>query len=348
MTSLARNPLSFLLIATLASSCGAEQHKTANVTAARVTIAEVQMQETEEQLDYSGSIEADNTVSIGFSIPGRINSVAVQEGQQIKKGQLLATIESSDYQNAFEIASAVYDQAADNFKRLNELYQKGSLPERDFISAKSAMAQAKANKSMSAKRLADTRLYAPFTGIVTEKITEAGASAAPGLPVFTLVKTDQVYARASVAETEISSLSTGINASIEVPVLNQTLQGKVSIINPRAENSSRTYEVKIKIDNREGKLLPGMIANIRIETGKKRAQIIVPAQAILRDPDNTNYVFIAKDGQTAVKKRVTTSGVSNLNEVLISSGIKPGDQLILSGHTRLEDGSPIKFAGNTK
>ncbi|SHF37099.1 efflux RND transporter periplasmic adaptor subunit [Pedobacter caeni] len=348
MTRLSRNPLSFLLIAALMSSCGAEQHKATNVTASRVSIAEVQMQESEEQFDYSGSIEADNTVSLGFSIPGRITSIAVQEGQHIRKGQLLASIETNDYQSALEIATAVYDQAADNFKRLNELYQKGSLPERDFISAKSAMAQAGANKSMAGKRMADTRLYAPFTGIVTEKITETGASAAPGVPVLTLVKTDQVYARASVTESEISSLSKGVNAIVEVPVLNKKLTGKITIINPRAETSSRTYEVKIKIDNNEGKLLPGMIANIRIETGKKKETIVIPAQAILRDADHINYVFITKDGQTAVKKRITTSGVNSGNQVVIMSGIKPGDQLILSGHTRLEDGSPIKFAGDTK
>jgi membrane fusion protein (multidrug efflux system) len=346
MTLSLRNIISLLLLAPLTYSCGNKKQKEAEVTATKVTVAPINLQEREDILNYSGTIEADNTVSLGFSIPGRVLSVNVQEGQHVKKGQLMATIETQDYQNAFVIAKAVYDQAADNFKRLNELYQKNSLPERDFISAKSAMAQARANRDMSSKKVADTRLYAPFTGILTEKLIESGASAAPGVPAFTLVKTDQVYARVSVTESEIANLSLGVNAFIDVPVLDKKLEGKVNIINPKAENTSKTYAVKIRLNNSDGKLLPGMIANILIKTGRKQNTILIPTQSIVRDPDNITYVFIAKDNNTAIRKRITTSSITGMNEVIVTSGINPGDKLIISGQTQLEDGSQISFIAN--
>ncbi|MGY0037341.1 efflux RND transporter periplasmic adaptor subunit [Pedobacter sp. NJ-S-72] len=141
MTLSLRKIISLLLITSLVYSCSNKKQKEAGVTATKVIVVQVNLKEREDILSYSGTIEAENTVSLGFSIPGRVLAVNVQEGQHIKKGQLMASIETQDYQNAFVIAKAVYDQAADNFKRLNELYQKNSLPERDFISAKSAMAR---------------------------------------------------------------------------------------------------------------------------------------------------------------------------------------------------------------
>ncbi|MGY0037342.1 efflux RND transporter periplasmic adaptor subunit [Pedobacter sp. NJ-S-72] len=205
---------------------------------------------------------------------------------------------------------------------------------------------AKANRDLSSKKVTDTRLHAPFTGILTEKLIESGASAAPGVPVFTLVKTDQVYARISVSESEIANLSSGVNALIDVPVLDKKLEGKVNIINPKAEKTSKNYAVKIRLNNSDGKLLPGMIANILIKTGRKRNTILIPAQSIVRDPDNITYVFIAKDNNTAIRRRITTSAITGMNEVIVISGISSGDQLIISGQTKLEDGARISFIAN--
>ena len=92
-------------------------------------------------------------MSLGFSVPGRISRVYVQEGQKVKKGQLLAAIDVTTYKNAFDIANAGLEQANDNFKRLNGLFQKGSLPERDFIAVKVGVAQANANKNLAAKKV---------------------------------------------------------------------------------------------------------------------------------------------------------------------------------------------------
>lgn len=309
----------------------------------KVSIQEIKVSEQPEILTYSGSIEADNTVSIGFTVAGRVLTVYVQEGQQVKKGQLLATIEQNTYQNAFAVADAGFEQAQDNFNRLNQLYKKGSLPERDFIAAKVALAQSKANRDIAAKNLADTKLYASFSGIITQKITEIGATAAPGVPAFTIVKTDKVYATAAITENEISALKIGNNAKILIPSLNKEINGKVTIINPQADNFSKTYMVKVRIDNAKGELLPGMIADINITTGNIQNAVIIPSSAVVRDPDNINYVFILKENKTAFKKRVNISSITGASDIIVNEGLQSGDKLIVSGQTNLEDGSPVKL-----
>jgi membrane fusion protein, multidrug efflux system len=265
------------------------------------------------------------------------------EGQQVQQGQLLATVETDDYASALQIANAAEEQAADNFKRLNELHAKGSLPERDYIAARSALSQAQANVRLASKRLADTRLYAPFAGIISAKLIDRGASAAPGMPAFTILKTDQVYAKAPIAESEISKLTIGREVLVIIPALNDSIKGTVTIINPQADNSSRTYTVKVRLGNSSKKLLPGMLTEMKVYTGSNQQNIVIPAASIVRDADDLTYVFVANQHNKAIRRRITASGVTTNNEVIVQSGLQAGDKLIVNGQTRLEDGSSIQL-----
>lgn len=344
MVMLKRNIFFILIFILLGAGCGKtkpDHNQTSaavNVTVKRITVSSKSL-----ILEYSGTIEADNRVSIGFSVPGRVNAVLVQEGQHVDRGQLLASIEQNSYQNNFIVANAGLEQAQDNFSRFDQLYQKGSLPERDYIASKTGLAQAKANKETASKNLIDTKLYASFSGIITQKLTEEGATAAPGIPAFTIVKTDKVYAVASINENEISSLKIGADAKITIPSLDKSINGKVTIINPQADDMSKTYTVKIRLENLNGELLPGMIADISINTEKEQNAIVIPAESVVRDPDNINYVFIARANNTAFKKRVIISKMTGTSDVVVTEGLRAGDQLIVNGQTNLEDGTLIKF-----
>jgi multidrug efflux pump subunit AcrA (membrane-fusion protein) len=128
--------ISFSLLLSLAG-CDINKEKTKPVEMAlKVITKNIKLEGQPETLSYSGTIDADNTVSLGFSVSGRVNLANVKEGQHVHTGELLATVEAVEYQNAVLLAQAGLDQAEDNFKRLNELHEKGSLPERDFITAK--------------------------------------------------------------------------------------------------------------------------------------------------------------------------------------------------------------------
>ncbi|WP_342084879.1 efflux RND transporter periplasmic adaptor subunit [Dyadobacter sp. OTU695] len=341
---LKKNIFTILGMLLLTAGCGQKKEADQNVAeAVKVTVEEIAVSSQNEVLAYSGSIEADNTVSIGFSVGGRVTAVQVQEGQRVSKGQLLATIEQNNYQNSYDVAAAGLEQAQDNFNRLDQLYKKGSLPERDYITAKVGLVQAKASKETAAKNLLDTKLYASFSGIVAQKQTEAGATAAPGIPAFTIVKTDKVYAVASITENEISSLKIGADAQIYIPSVDRKINGKVSIINPQGDKSSKTYTVKVRVDNPDGELLPGMIADININTGKMQEALVIPARAVVRDPDNVNYVFVAKANNTAFKKRINILKMTGTSSVVVNEGLQAGDKLIIGGQTNLEDGTPIQF-----
>lgn len=338
---LRRAPL--VLALPVLASCSHKQPGSIKQDAVKVMVQKITADARPEVLRYPGAIEADNTVTLGFSVSGRVTAVSIQEGQTVREGQLLATIETEDYASALQSARAAHDQAADNFNRLKELHDKGSLPERDYIAARSALSQSEANVRVAAKRLADTRLYAPYTGIISAKLIDKGATASPGSPAFTILKTDQVYAKAPVTESDISKLATGKEVLVIIPALNDSIKGTVTIINPQGDNSSRTYAVKVRLNNKAEKLLPGMLTEMLVYTGIEQEKIVIPAASIVRDADDITYVFIAGDQHKAIRRRVTATGVTGSNEVIIQQGLQAGDRLIIEGHTRLEDGSSIQF-----
>ncbi|GEQ86434.1 hemolysin secretion protein D [Patiriisocius marinistellae] len=328
-----------ILIFLLVSCSSEKKEKKAIEQIQKATVLEIKTTPENEMLNYSGTIEADNIVSIGFAVQGRVSHVTVEEGQRVKKGQLLASIDATTYQNAFYIAEASLEQDNDNFNRLNGLYKKGSLPERDFITAKVAVAQAKANKSMAGKNLNDTKLYAPFTGIITAKITEVGATAAPSVPAFTIMKTDKVYAKASITESEISKLKIGTEASVSIASLNKTFKGKIDILNPSADALTRTFNVKVRLDNKDNELLPGMISSIQINTGNPVEVISIPSVSVLRDANDILYVFVADNGK-AIKRRVTVGSFKN-NNIIITSGLEVGDNVLIEGQKNIKEGQKI-------
>lgn len=339
--ALFKSSITFLSIMVLMTGCGENKKESEIAIVQKVAVRTLNTSPQAEILSYSGTIEADNTVSLGFSVPGRVTMVNIEEGQRVLKGQLLAVIETQEYQNAYTIANAGAEQAADNFKRLDLLYSKGSLPQRDHINAKIALAQAKANSSIALKRFQDTKIHAPFSGIITAKFIERGASAAPGVPAFTIMKTDQVYARAAINENEIATIKVGIPAKVRIASLDQNFDGKVTIINPSADATTRTFDVKVLINNSKGSLLPGMISDIKIQTGRTNQVITIPASAIVRDADDINYVFTAS-GKQAVRKRISLGNFKG-DEVIVSKGLENGDTIIINGQRDLKDGQEISF-----
>jgi membrane fusion protein (multidrug efflux system) len=332
-----------MAVAALLVACGKEEPKQKQEPAAvKVTVQAIDTTTQAETLRYSGSIEAENSVQIGFSVPGTVSAVQVNEGQRVAAGQLLATIDPTEYENALLIASAGLEQAEDMFNRLEGLYKKGSLPAKDYVDIKSKVAQARANKNLAAKRVKDSKLYAPMSGIITSKTIEKGATAAPGAPAFTIINTAKVYARVSVPESEIGKLSKGQQAEVSVATLGTQLNGKIAIINPMADPVTKSYSVKIQLENANGKLLPGMIADVGVQTGQQVGSITIPAHAVVRDADDITFVFVTTQDNKVVRKRITPGGFHG-NNIVIREGLSAGEQVVVSGQTKLKDGSRISL-----
>ncbi|MBI9091074.1 MAG: efflux RND transporter periplasmic adaptor subunit [Desulfobacterium sp.] len=292
-------------------------------------------------------LEAEKTSPISFQVPGKIVKINFDLGDHVTENQVVAEVEKDDYQSRLEIAQAQFMEAEDAFNRLKILFEEGVIPEKTFIEISSGLAQARAGMNIAQKQLRDTRLRAPFAGVIGMKKIETGQMISTGLPVFSIVKNDRIYACSSIPESEIAHLKTGQKAMVVVPSLgDRFFCGTVERIGPVAAPKTRTYRVKILLDNPGFILRPGMIANVSIETDRKMEILTIPSRAVVRDSDNLTYVFLAdKKTSRAFRKRVFPGSVHR-SEIRIKKGLSAGDLLVLSGQHKLTDGSDIRIIEN--
>jgi RND family efflux transporter MFP subunit len=331
----------FLIGAGMIQSCKQKEQKQLKDEPPVVTVATINSSETEQSVSYSGSIVPDNTTTVSFAVPGTINSVGVNEGQRVSKGQFLASIDATEYEAALQIANANLDQSEDAFRRFDELYKKGSFPEKDYIDIKTKVAQAQANKKINRKRIADSRLHSPSNGIITVKTAEVGGMAAPGVPAFTIVKTDMVYAQFSVPESEIGNFRQGMLVNVNIPTLQRNFTGKITIINPVADDVSKAFTLKVRLDNPGGVLMPGMITEVLAGVPVKIKQVRVPLTAIVNNVDKIPNVYVVDKNGSARLTRVTVGKIAG-DEVIITNGLEENQTIILAGQSNVKDGQKVK------
>ena len=331
----------FLIGIGLIQSCKQKEEKQLKDEPPVVTVGTIQSSETEESVVYSGSIVPDNMTTVSFAVPGTINNVSVNEGQKVSKGQFLASIDATEYEAALQIANATLEQSEDAFRRFDELYKKGSFPEKDYIDIKTKVAQAQANKKINKKRIADSRLMSPTNGIITVKSAEIGGMAAPGVPAFTIVKTDFVYAQFSVPESEIGNFKQGMQVEVNIPTLQRNFTGKITIINPVADEISKAYTLKVRLDNSKGVLMPGMISEVSAGIPAKVKQVRVPLTAIINNVDKIPHVYVIDKNNNAKLTRVTVGKIAG-DEVIITNGLDENQTIILAGQNNVKEGQKVK------
>jgi len=283
-------------------------------------------------------------VPSSFSTVGQVEKVYVAEGDRVKKGQLLAELNSSNYQNMYQISLAKEKQAEDAYNRLSDLYKKGSLPEIKYIEIQTSLEQAKSSTQIALKNLNDCKLYAPMNGVVGRRNIEPGMNVIPTSTVFDIVKIDKVFIKVSIPENEISKIKKGEKAQVTVAALdNESFEGVIEEKGVMANPLSHTYDVKIAIANTNEKLFPGMVCNVSINQETTKGQIVIPQQSIQVDGNGKKYVYVTDAQKEHAMAREVETGILKNKGVVISKGLQVGEMIIVEGYQRLSENSPIEI-----
>jgi RND family efflux transporter MFP subunit len=273
---------------------------------------------------------------------GTVEQVLVDEGQKVKKGQLLATLNTATAENSYQAMQAQLEQAQDAYDRLTKVHANGSLPDVKFKEVEAGLQQAKSMAAISKKSLDDCRLLAPCDGVIAVRSVEAGTNATPGITAFKLVSIDRVHVKISVPENEIGSISEGLNTNVTVPALNNTVfTGKIEMKGVEANTLSHTYEAKIAIANPQKTLMPGMVCKVRLVQDDATAEIVVPNGAVQIASDNRHFVWLTDNGQA--KRRFVTTGNLTNDGIVVKNGLQTGDRLIVEGYRKISEGMSISI-----
>ena len=334
--------IALTLVATMLTACNNDT--TGNSTereAVKVEVTQVKTVTTDRTSHYSGTVEEENGSLLSFAVEGTVNRVLVDEGDRVSKGQLIATLDTEQRTHNHASARAALKQAEDAYRRMEELHGKGSLPEIKWVEAQTALERARASEQMARKQLADCRLYAPFSGVISKKFAEKGQNVAAGTQVVKLVTVGRMKVKITVPESEMAQISVGQKADVTIEALGgASMQATVTEKGVAADPLSRSYDVKLSLPKADRKMLPGMVADVALRSGNASMACILPTHIVQIDERNNEFVWLAVGGKAV--KRIITVGDFTADGVIITSGLADGDMVITAGAQKVCEGMRVE------
>ncbi len=329
-----------------------------------VKIGKLQPIQDHEEVAVSGTIGSPAEPSdVSFLVSGKVIQVSPREGDYVKKGQLLASIDPTDYELSLttatkqsEMARIAFERAEDEHRRMKMLFDSNSLAPNDYEKYKSAFESARqqyeqaiASEKISRKRLTDSELRSPLNGFISKRSVEPGQTASAGQTAFEIVNLDTVEVNVGVPETDVHLVHDGQKAAITLPALpGESFTGVVRLVNVSADSSTRTFMTRISILNSKHVLRIGMVAEARIRGDKVVKMLTAPIDAIVRDPQGATMVYVYYPEQKRVYAKRVEIGAPRERDLEIRSG-RTGDELIvLAGQTKLRDSSVVSATETTE
>lgn len=351
-----------LILVTIISSCSSKKEEKTNTADSTILVAVASpSSNNSKELNFSGQIEASQTVNISTRIMGFITAINVKVGDHVNKGQLLVSISNDDIKAKraqtdamISEAEAAYNNAKKDQDRFNNLYkqQSASAKELDNInlqynSAKSRLEAAKQMRNEVSAMMSYAQLTAPFSGIVSQKMMDAGSMASPGMPILTIEQAGVLQVSASVPENNIQQLQLGSNATVQIQSADKTFQSTISQINPSSQFTGGQFIVKIKIPESAQKgLYAGMYANIAIPLKNAIATttiedaVLVPLTAI-ENKNQLTGLFTVSSNNHAILRWVRL-GKTYGDKVEVLSGLEKNENFIISAEGKLFNGASVK------
>ncbi len=310
-----------------------------------VKVSAIQPEKIADQLILSANITA-NQDRIAFVAPrveGRLIKVTANLGDQVKAGQSLAVVDSIQIGEAraeYHHAQSELKLAEANFQRTDKLYKDEIVPQRQWLEAKNAYERAQTSARESADHLhilagsSDTGIStfvitAPFSGVVIEKDAVMGELSKPEGKLFTIADLSTVWIEADVSEKDLGKLAIGSPATVTVSSFpDELFKGKVSYISSIFDKQTRTVKARIELPNPDSKLRIDMFARAMVDLTSSREALILPQEAVLL-VQGQSTVYIQSDN--GFKARPVEVGEQLNKGVVITSGLKPGEQVVISG-----------------
>lgn len=308
---------------------------------------------------FSGRVAASSSALLSFPVSGTVERIAVNAGDRVKRGQLLASIDARSL--ALEVESAKADlrkaqalltQSSNTLRRNEELRKSGFVGEAaveqsvaDVAAARSDVAFRKSRLDKAVVALGDARLEAPFAGVIGERFVQPNEEVAAGAPVLSLLGEDKLDVEVSVPEIAIAGFAAGMQAIVTFSALpDQRFRGKVREIG-RVAGAGNVYPVKIALETAPRKLRAGMTAEVALvakDVAGRENGFRVPVSALRPgDTPEQGHVFVFDDA-AGVAREIPVRVVSVRENDVVISGVEAGDVVIVAGVAFLSDGQRVR------
>ncbi|MDP3921466.1 MAG: efflux RND transporter periplasmic adaptor subunit [Candidatus Omnitrophota bacterium] len=311
----------------------------------------------EDSLNVLGTVKGAMEFKLSFEVPGVVSSINYREGERYEEGALLLSLRQDDILLRLKRAQAELNKADTGVQLAQEkvtehekLFAMGAIPKQTLDKVKieldgakydseAARLELKAHESMLEK----SNLYAPSAGMIGELKIEEGETVTPNTLLGSHIMTEYVYAEFGVVEREVNKIALGQKARVFIDAYpDKTFEGVIENIAPVVGGTSRTATSRIRIENPERLLLPGMFSRIRILLYSKKNALVVPTDA-LQGGEGDQWIFIVHEEDEVAEKRAISVGYTRPDYSQIDAGISEGELVAVTGLERLEDGAKVRL-----
>ena len=319
-----------------------------------VEVTEITLKDITEYIKSNGVVQAWQEAAISPEVTGKVKSIFAEVGDDLATGDPIFKLNDELLQLQVEKARALVTQLEGNYltskrdlTRKEKLYKDGVISEldRDLAQAKEKsdrglLAGAKASFKIAERDLRETTIKSPIKGNLAERLVDVGTTVNPQMKVASVVATSKVRIRIGVSEKEIHKIRKGQDVAVSVDAFpRDEYQGTVFTAGMKANESSLTFPVEIALsNNREPSLKPGMVARIKIQTGKYDRVVSIPQAVILTEGD-TAFVFVERDGVAHRMNIVPDRTIDS--HTIVEEGLSPGDLLITVGAQTITEGEKV-------
>lgn len=343
----------FIAAAILASCSSKNEDTAANSTdevLPKVKVETVDARDVDQIGTYTATVQPQIINNISSAMPNRIKAILVDEGQQVSAGETVAILDDVNtfsYETQVDNARANLRNVELNYARAVELFNIGGgtkqqvdAMEIQLTNAKNALAQAERTLKNARE---NTVLTSPISGVVTARNYDPGDMAA-NMPIVTVARVKPVKLVINVTENDFPKIRKGMTATIKFDTYgDEEFTGTVATVMPTVDAASRTFGVEISLANADSKVLPGMFGRVSLNLGTEN-RVVVPDKAVVKQQGSGNqYVYVLNQDGTVSYNQVELGQRLGAEYELIS-GVESGSQVVVSGQSKLSNGSKVEIA----
>ena len=290
----------------------------------------------------AGKLASKSESKLSFKTGGIIRTIMVDEGQSVRKDQILAQLNLEEINSQVSQAELALKKAERDYERAGNLYRDSVVTLEQFENAGTALEVARSNASIANFNLQYSTIRAPANGKILKRIAESNEIISPGHPVFLFASTGSNWVvRVNLTDRDI--VRVGMRDSVQIrfdayPA--ELFSGVVSEIGTSADPYTGTYEVEVRITRRPAGLISGFIAKVDIYPSTGERQVLIPVEALVDGSGLTGYVMVLKEGKPE-RRKIQIKGVHD-HGIVVREGLEPGEELIIEGAQYIRKGSRIQ------
>jgi membrane fusion protein (multidrug efflux system) len=314
-----------------------------------VSATKAQSSEWQPTIDAVGSLRAMRGADLSLEVPGVVEEISFQSGDDVQAGQVLLRLRDEDDVAKLQSLEATADLASINYERDAKLLKAQTISQAVFDNDAATLRNAKAQVAQQKAIVDKKTLRAPFAGKLGLRQVDLGQFLSAGTMIATLQSLDPIFLDFLLPQQAVAQLSVGQKVKARVDAFpDHEFVGMITAINPKVETASRNVQVRATLPNKDQRLLPGMFATVQLETGAPQRLITLPQTAVSYNPYGSLVYLVddktkGSDGKPLLTARqvFVTTGATRGDQVAIVKGVAAGDTVVTSGQIKLRNGVPV-------